>query len=75
MALTLIELRDKIDKIIEKSPSYAELDRIGRVVNIDPSGFREMEWLRDIRTICCDGHGLSAIQLVMEDDDYFFGKQ
>jgi hypothetical protein len=70
--MTLIQLRDKINQIIEETPSWANVDRIGRVVGYDPEmGWKDMEWLEDFVTICCDGQGMVAFQLVMEgDDDY-----
>lgn len=64
--MTLIELRDKINAILEKTPSWANVDRIGIVTNTDETGFKDMEWLEDFRTICCDGQGMVAFELVME---------
>lgn len=71
--MTLKELRDKIDEIIKTKPRFADCERIGTIIDIDKeTGFVEMEWLEDIREICCDGHGMAAFQLVMQDDKYFF---
>lgn len=65
--MTLIELRDKINTILEETPSWANVDRIGIVTNTDDeTGFKDMEWLEDFRTICCDGQGMVAFELVME---------
>lgn len=65
--MTLIELRDKINTILEETPSWADVDRIGIVTNTDDeTGFKDMEWLEDFRTICCDGQGMVAFELVME---------
>lgn len=33
--MTLIELRDKINTILEETPSWANVDRIGIVTNTD----------------------------------------
>ena len=69
--MTLKELRDKIDAIIEKNPSWADVERIGIVTDCDrKTGEKEMEWLEDFGAICCDGQGMVAFQLVMENDDY-----
>jgi len=69
--MTLKELRDKIDSIIEETPSWANCDRIGIVNYKDEDGWCSMDWLQDIATICCDGQGMVAFQLVMEgDEDY-----
>lgn len=65
--MTLKELRDKIDAIIDKTPSWANVDRIGIVTNTDEYGFKDMEWLVDFRAICCDGQGMVAFELVMEE--------
>ena len=67
--MTLVELRDKIDSIIEKTPSWANCERIGTVSYRDEEGWCEMKWLKDISPICCDGQGMVAFQLVMEDDE------
>ena len=65
--MTLIELRDKINTILEETPSWANVDRIGIVTNTDDeTGFKDMEWLEDFRTISCDGQGMVAFELVME---------
>ena len=66
--MTLIELRDKINTILEETPSWADVNRIGIVTNTDDeTGFKDMEWLEDFRTICCDGQGMVAFELVMEE--------
>jgi hypothetical protein len=65
--MTLKELRDKIDTIIEKTPSWANCERIGIVTDKDEDGFCTMDWLIDIQTICCDGQGMVAFELVMEE--------
>lgn len=72
--ISLIQLRDKINDILEKTPSWADVERIGIVTATYDDGSKDMDWLVDFRPICCDGHGMVAFQLVMEDDDYFFGK-
>lgn len=64
--MTLIELRDKINIILEETPSWANVDRIGIVTNTDETGFKDMEWLEDFRAISCDGQGMVAFELVME---------
>lgn len=70
--MTLKELRDKIDAIIENTPSWADCERIGIVTNIEKdTGWKDMEWCIDINPICCDGQGMVAFQLVMEDDEYY----
>lgn len=70
--MTLIELRDKCTQIIEKNPNWANVDRIGIVVNIEKdTGWKDMEWCVDLKPICCDGQGMVAFQLVLEDDKYF----
>lgn len=66
--MTLKELRDKIDSIIEETPSWANVDRIGTAYSKDEDGYVEMEWLEDITPICCDGQGMVAFQLVMQGD-------
>ena len=66
--MTLKELRDKIDAIIEKTPSWANVDRIGTAYDKDEDGYVEMYWLEDIIPICCDGQGMVAFQLVIEGD-------
>lgn len=66
--MTLIELRDKINAIIEQTPSWGNVDRIGIVTNTEEdTGWKDMEWLVDFRTICCDGQGMVAFELVMEE--------
>ena len=66
--MKLIELRDKINDIIEETPSWANVERIGIVINTDDeTGFKDMEWLEDFSTICCDGQGMVAFELVMEE--------
>lgn len=73
--MTLKELRDKIDKIIEDHPTWANCDRIGVVTNVEKdTGWKDMEWCVDFRSICCDGQGMVAFQMVMEDDDYYYGE-
>ena len=70
--MTLQEFRDKIDKIVEETPSWANCERIGIVTNVEEdTGWKDMEWCVDIKPICCDGQGIVAFQLVMEDDAYF----
>ena len=69
--MKLIELRDKINEILEKTPSWGNCERIGIVQGKDETGFCDMEWLEDFKPICCDGQGMVAFQLVMENDDYF----
>ena len=65
--MTLVELRDKIDKIIQEHPSWANVNRIGRVLSEKEDGYREMEMLEDFRRICCDGQGMVAFELVMQE--------
>ncbi len=70
--MKLVELRDKITKIIEENPSWADCERIGIVTNVEEdTGWKDMEWLKDFVSICCDGQGMVAFQLVMEDDEYY----
>ena len=69
--MTLKALRDKIDAIIEKTPSWANCERIGIAYSKDEDGYVEMEWLNDIATICCDGQGMVAFQLVLDGDERF----
>ncbi|MBP5723649.1 MAG: hypothetical protein J6X18_08780 [Bacteroidales bacterium] len=70
--MTLQQFRDKIDKIIEETPSWANCERIGIVTNVEQdTGWKDMEYCVDIQPICCDGQGMVAFQLVMEDDKYF----
>lgn len=65
--MTLLELRNKIDAIIEKSPSWADVSRIGIVTGEDEDGDKDMRWLEDFRPINCDGHGMVAFELVIEE--------
>ena len=66
--MTLKELRDKIDTIIAETPSWANVDRIGIVTNTEEdTGWKDMVWLKDFRSICCDGQGMVAFELVMEE--------
>lgn len=65
--MTLVELRDKIDKIIQEQPSQDNVNRIGRVLSEEDDGYCEMEILEDFRPICCDGQGMVAFELVMEE--------
>lgn len=66
--MTLIELRDKINEILEECPSWADVDRIGIVTNTEEdTGWKDMEYLVDFREICCDGQGMVAFELVMEN--------
>lgn len=68
--MTLKELYDKIGAILKETPSWAYVDRIGIVTEVYDDGSKDMEWLKDFKSICCDGHGMVAFQLVMEDDEY-----
>ena len=43
--MKLIELRDKINEILEKTPSWGNCERIGIVQGKDETGFCDMEWL------------------------------
>ena len=66
--MTLIDLRDKINTIIQKNPSWANVERIGIVTDTEEdTGWKDMKWLVDFRTICCDGQGMIAFELVMEE--------
>jgi hypothetical protein len=65
--MKLIELRDKINDIIEKTPSWANVERIGIVDYTYDNGSKDMIWLKDFRSICCDGQGMVAFELVMEE--------
>ena len=65
--MTLVELRDKIDKIIQEHPSWTNVNRIGRVLSEKEDGYCEMEMLEDFRPICCDGQGMVAFELVMQE--------
>ena len=65
--MKLIELRDKINGIIEKTPSWANVERIGIVIESYKDGSKDMLWLEDFRSICCDGQGMVAFELVMEE--------
>ncbi len=69
--MKLIELRDIIDSIIKENPSWADCERIGTVISKDEDGFCEMEWIKDFKPICCDGQGMVAFQIVLEDDYYY----
>lgn len=66
--MTLIQLRDKINDILEKTPSWADVERIGTVTATYDDGSKDMDWLVDFKDICCDGQGMVAFQLVMETD-------
>ena len=73
--MNLLQLRDRIDQIITKNPGWAECDRIGVVQNVDKeTGWVDMEWCVGIKPICCDGQGMVAFQLELEDDKYFYGE-
>ena len=65
--MTLKELRDKIDSIIKEHPSWGDCERIGIVTESCSDGWKEMLWLKDFRDICCDGQGMVAFELVMEE--------
>ena len=65
--MKLIELRDKINDIIARTPSWADVERIGIVTESYDDGSKDMLWLKDLRTICCDGQGMVAFELVMEE--------
>ena len=65
--MKLIELRNKIDAIIKETPSWADVERIGIVASSESDGRKEMIWLKDFRSICCDGQGMVAFELVMEE--------
>ena len=65
--MTLLELKNKIDKILEETPSWGEVSRIGIVTNTEEDGWKEMTYLEDFRPICCDGQGMVAFELVMEE--------
>lgn len=74
--MTLIELRDKINEMLDKNPSWGDVGRVGIVTaKYEDNGIEsvDMEMLVDLRDICCDGHGMVAFQLVLEDDDTIFG--
>ena len=43
--MRLIELRDKINNIIEKTPSWANVERIGIVTESYEDGSKDMLWL------------------------------
>lgn len=72
--ITLVQLRDKINEILEKTPSWGDVARVGVVTMKYDDGSVDMDWLVDLRDICCDGHGMVAFQLVLEDDDIYLGK-
>ena len=42
--MTLVELRDKIDKIIQEHPSWANVNRIGRVLSENMSGTKKQPY-------------------------------
>lgn len=66
--MTLIDLRDKINTVIQKNPSWANVERIGIVTDTEEdTGWKDMKWLVDFRTICCDSQGMVAFELVMEE--------
>lgn len=65
--MKLIELRDKIDNIIKETPSWANCERIGIVTESYDDGSKDMLWLENFRTICCDGQGMVAFELVIEE--------
>ena len=65
--MKLIELRNKINNIIEEAPSWANVERIGIVTESYEDGSKDMLWLEDFRSICCDGQGMVAFELVMEE--------
>ena len=45
-----------------------DVDRIGIVTNTEEdTGWKDMVWLKDFRSICCDGQGMVAFELVMEE--------
>lgn len=67
--MTLIELRDKINKILKKTPSYGDVERIGIVTDKDETGYCDMLFLKNFGSFNCDGHGMVGFQLVMEDDE------
>lgn len=72
--MTLEQMYEKIGKIIKENPSWADCERIGVVTNDEKdTGWKDMEWCIDIKPICCDGQGMVAIQLELEDDKYFYG--
>ena len=64
--ITLRELQDKINAILEETPEWGDVDRIGIVDSTGEDGFKEMTWLKDFQEICCDGQGMVAFELVME---------
>ena len=65
--MTLLQLRDKIDAIIENHPSWQDCARIGIVTETFEDGSKDIQWLEDFKSICCDGQGMVAFELVMED--------
>ena len=67
MSITLRELKEKVDKILEEHPSWGEVSRIGIVTNTEEDGWKDMTYLEDFRSICCDGQGMVAFELVMEE--------
>lgn len=71
--ISLLQLRDKIDKILAEHPSWGDISRVGVVTAKHDNGFVDMDWLVDLRDIHCN-NGLIAFQLVLEDDDIYLGK-
>lgn len=71
--MTLIELQDKINEMLDKTPQWGDIDRVGIVTAKYDDNSVDMEMLVDLKDICCDGHGMVAFQLILEDDEYFFG--
>ena len=65
--MTLLELRDRINSILEETPSWGNVSRIGIVTDSYENGEKDMLWLQDFRSICCDGQGMVAFELVMEE--------
>lgn len=72
--ISLLQLRDKIDKMLADHPSWGDVARVGVVTMKYDDSSVDMDWLVDLRDICCDGHGMVAFQLVLEDDDIYLGK-
>lgn len=56
-----------IDKIIKEKPSQVNINRIGRVLSKEEDGYCEMKMIENFRPICCDGQGMVAFELVMEE--------
>ena len=65
--MTLLELIDRIHSILEETPSWGNVSRIGIVTDSYENGEKDMLWLQDFRSICCDGQGMVAFELVMEE--------